>query len=384
MKFYRLPDSNGDALAEIAIFAGDSGVTEYHIIIRLESPNLLFAAQLQTIMQSFQSAVKEVYPGACTVFRRFFVSDAINQAAEVERQARLCDPDGVVSVIGQAPLNGTKIALWAYLQKGSQVQTLEGNIALASHNGYTHLWSSEPLSPEGDARCQTERIFRNCIGRMGALGFDLASHCMRTWLLINDIDNNYAGVVEARNDVFDTIGLTNDTHFIASTGISGRPPAPRASVMMDTYAVKGLQPQQVQHLYAPAFLNPTHEYGVRFERGTCIHFGDRREVFISGTASIGNKGEIVWPGDIVSQTHRMWDNVEALLAEAECTFADLAQIIVYLRDPADYYVVSALFKEKFPEVPHIIVNAPVCRPGWLVEMECIAIKADSCDSYIPF
>ena len=101
---------------------------------------------------------------------------------------------------------------------------------------------------------------------------------------------------------------------------------------MDTYAVDGLKSEQIHYLYAPTHLNPTYEYGVSFERGTYVDYGDRRQVFISGTASINNKGEVVYPGDIRKQTERMWENVEALLKEAGCTFDDLGQMIVYLRD----------------------------------------------------
>jgi len=64
-----------------------------------------------------------------------------------------------------------------------------------------------------------------------------------------------------------------------------------------------------------------------------------------------------------------------LLDEADCAFDDLMQIIVYLRDMADYKLVNKLFDQKFPTVPKVIVLAPICRPGWLVEMECIASKA---------
>ena len=53
--------------------------------------------------------------------------------------------------------------------------------------------------------------------------------------------------------------------------------------------------------------------------------------------------------------------------------------------PADYAVVNQLFEEKFggnagrKATPFILVNAPVCRPGWLIEMECMATKAISSD-----
>jgi hypothetical protein len=33
-----------------------------------------------------------------------------------------------------------------------------------------------------------------------------------------------------------------------------------------------------------------------------------------------------------------------------------------------------MFDEKFPNMPYVITLAPVCRPTWLIEMECMAVK----------
>jgi enamine deaminase RidA (YjgF/YER057c/UK114 family) len=151
--------------------------------------------------------------------------------------------------------------------------------------------------------------------------------------------------------------------------------------MMDAYAVDGVQQEQVHYLYAPTHLNPTYEYGVSFERGTYVDYGDRRQVFISGTASINNKGEVMYPGDIRQQTLRMWENVETLLAEAECTYEHVGHMIVYLRDMADYAMVERMFAERFPHTPKVFLLAPVCRPGWLIEMECMAVKAIDNSNY---
>lgn len=95
------------------------------------------------------------------------------------------------------------------------------------------------------------------------------------------MDVNYAGVVKARNEVFVTQNLTEKTHYISSTGIGGRHADPKVLVQMDTYAVGGIKPEQIHFLYAPTHLNPTYEYGVSFERGTYVDYGDRRQVFIS-------------------------------------------------------------------------------------------------------
>ncbi|MBR6265313.1 MAG: hypothetical protein IKR66_01815, partial [Bacteroidales bacterium] len=107
----------------------------------------------------------------------------------------------------------------------------------------------------------------------------------------------------------------------------------------------------------------------------------RRQLFVSGTASIDNKGNVVHVGDIRNQTLRMWENVGKLLEEKEHTMDDIAQMIVYLRDVADYSLVKSMYDERFPETPKVIVLAPVCRPAWLIEMECISLKEYSNSGY---
>ena len=69
----------------------------------------------------------------------------------------------------------------------------------------------------------------------------------------------------------------------------------------------------------------------------------------------------------------MIENVNALLKEADSGFNDVAQIIVYLRDIADYQTVKEIFDKRFPDIPRVITLAPVCRPTWLIEMECVAV-----------
>ena len=205
-------------------------------------------------------------------------------------------------------------------------------------------------------------------------GCDIGANCIRTWLFVQDVDVNYAGVVVGRRNKFTKIGLNENTHYIASTGIAGSNEFRDSSVTMDAYAVKAISPEQITYLKGSTHLNPTHEYGVTFERGTAVDYIDRRHIFISGTASIDNKGEILHPGDVRRQTERMWENVEVLLAEAGAAYDDVAQMIVYLRDIADYQVVRKMYEERFPNHPKVFLWAPVCRPGWLVEMECIAVK----------
>lgn len=365
---------------EIFRYEVQEGVSEYHAILRVTNPRLTYAEQVDCLLKAYDCLIVGELKGAVAVFKRFFVSDAANQANYLQALHAECS-DCALSIIEQAPLDGTKVAMWVYLQKGVQTKTLKNGIYEVQHGAYRHLWMAGACNQAANSEYQMRIIFNDYVMQLLENGCNLAQNCIRTWIFVQNVDVNYAGVVKARNEVFVTQNLTDKTHFIASTGIAGRHSNPKVLVQMDAYAVDGIRQEQVHYLYAPTHLNPTYEYGVSFERGTYVDYGDRRQVFISGTASINNKGEIMYPGAIRKQTARMWENVETLLNEADCTFDHVAHLLVYLRDIADYTVVKDMFEVRFPNIPKVFLQAPVCRPGWLVEMECMAVKPISDERY---
>ncbi len=359
---------------EISRFEVEGGVSEYHVMIHVTQPGLTFREQVDAVLNTYYGMLEKELKGAVAVFKRYFLSDAANQADYLSAQV----PESstcACSVVEQAPLDGTKIALWVYLQSDMQTRILDNGLFEAVHGAYTHLWGGSASNRAANSEYQTRLLLNDYVMQLIGRGGHLSENCIRTWFFVQNVDVNYAGVVKARNEVFVTQNLTEHTHYIASTGIGGRNADPKVLVQMDTYAVLGLKKEQIRFLYAPTHLNPTYEYGVSFERGTCVDYGDRRQVFISGTASINNKGEVVFPGDIRRQTERMWENVGALLDEAEMGFEDVGQMLVYLRDVSDYHVVKEMFDTRFPGIPKVILLAPVCRPGWLIEMECMGTKA---------
>ncbi len=368
-------------LIQISRYEVPEGVNEYHVMIRVTNARLTYSEQVEAVLSAYTCLVEGELKGSCAVFKRFFLSDAANQA-DYLRAMLAEDSDCPLSVVEQPPLDGSKIAMWTYLQKGVQTKSLPKGIYEVKHGAYRHLWMAGACNQASNSEYQMRLLFNDYVMQLLENGCSLANNCIRTWLYVQNVDVNYAGVVKARNEVFATQNLTDKTHFIASTGIAGRHANPKVLVQMDAYAVDGIKQEQIHYLYAPTHLNPTYEYGVSFERGTYVDYGDRRQVFISGTASINNKGEIVHPGDIRKQTLRMWENVETLLKEAECTFDHVCHLLVYLRDVADYTVVKEMFEERFPNTPKVFLLAPVCRPGWLIEMECMAVK-DVCHPQYP-
>ncbi len=343
-------------------------------IMHVVDGTLDFSSQLNRLLSAYGQVLEGPLKGYKPVFLRIFLSDALSQMPLLAPHLSLFSPSEV-SVIQQPPLDGTCIALWMMLSSDVDLRRLPNGLLECSHGMYRDYYSSAS-APSGcsshDATCSLLESYAATLKEMRGT---LKDHCMRTWFFVHDIDDNYQGVVKGRNEVFDQEDLTTGTHFLSSTGIGGTSAMDGAIVQMDAYAMMGMESSQVSFLYALDHLNRTSEYGVRFERGTRIDFGDRRLAIISGTASIDAGGEIVHPGDVTAQTLRMWENVLALLEEAECGFEDVLSMIVYLRNPSDYPVVRDLFKERFPEMPVILLWAPVCRPGWLIEMECMALKA---------
>ena len=371
---------SGNTSKEIFRYEVAEGVSEYHVMLHVTNSRLTYTEQVDTLLEAYHEMLDGELKGAVAVLKRFFLSDAANQADYL--QAIHTEQSGcALSIVEQPPLDGTKVALWVYLQKNVQMKALPGGIYEVKHGEYRHLWMAGACNQASNSEYQMRLLLNDYVMQLLENGCSLAENCIRTWIYVQNVDVNYAGVVKARNEVFVTQNLTDKTHFIASTGIAGRHANPKVLVQLDTYAVDGVKKEQIHYLYAPTHLNPTYEYGVSFERGTYVDYGDRRQVFISGTASINNKGEIVYPGDIRKQTLRMWENVEVLLKEAECTFDHVGHLLVYLRDVADYTVVREMFEERFPNIPKVFLLAPVCRPGWLIEMECMAVKPIHDDRY---
>ena len=361
---------------EVASFCPREGVGEWHVMLHVDPRHEGFEGQLHRIYAAEDRLPEmEGFEGARYILKRYFLSDSTNQQPLMREES-----DVALSCIQQQPLDGSKVAVWLYLTSGQEITTEHGTL-VASSNGYRHLWHMGFVCNQGDSAQQTTILLNQYEELLGKFGATLADNCLRTWFFVRDVDTQYAGMVKARRENFEQQGLTPDTHYIASTGIGGGPADTKALVQMGTYAITGFEPGQQRYLYAKTHLNPTYEYGVTFERGTRMEYGDRTHVLISGTASINNRGEVVHVGDVRQQTRRMWENVEALLHEGGMEFSDVMHLVVYLRDTGDYEVVSEMFRERFPDIPTVITLAPVCRPAWLIEMECIAVRKNNNPKY---
>lgn len=358
--------------AETAFFG--YGRAEAHAIIHAKS-GLPFKTQLEAVLNVAKSLEKDL-GGLQPVFKRYFLSDAANQA-----QFLPSEEPCATSRIQQAPLDGSKIAIFVVYRHDADFKNM-GNGLWEDSQG--RIIAGDAPHRAGNTHDLTVYHLARMADELERRGASLLDNCVRTWFMVRDVDLNYAGVVQGRNEEFERRGLNRQTHFITSTGIEGHPVCREETMAFNALCNTRLQPGQMGFIYGTTHLNPTIEYGVAFERGTTVDYRDRRHVYISGTASIDNKGRVVHPGNIEAQTRRMIENIGVLLAEAGCNRDDIAHLIVYLRDPSDYAAVKNVYDKLLPSVPRVIVLAPVCRPGWLVETECMAIKRADYPQYAQF
>lgn len=313
-----------------------------------------FEEEFAALRQEYESALAEcgATPGE-ELLLRFHLSDAANQGPALRRFLG----GRPASIVDQPPAAGTRVSLEAWIVEGTPLRC---RVA----------YSPRPVG--NDSYSQMYELFGKLADDAAAKRGSLDRNVLRTWIYCRDVDNNYPGVVRGRNRRFDEHGMRE--RYIASTGIGGGTDVPGQLVAMDALLCDGAAPEQTA-LRALRNLSPTALYGVRFERGMRIGWRDRDWFLISGTASIDCKGEVLHVGDVVKQSRRVVENISALLAEGGAGLADVRAATVYLRDPAELAAVRSVFDPVFRTIPCVYLRAPVCRPAWLVECECIAAKS---------
>ena len=144
----------------------------------------------------------------------------------------------------------------------------------------------------------------------------------------------------------------------------------------------GNEPIEKRAITNLGVLNEAYEYAKpsSFSRGMRIDIGNIVILLISGTASIDEQGRSVHIGDFRAQMRRTYKNITALLAAEGATWHDIVRTTCYLRDiDCDYAEFNeertAFFKEQGldPLPASTGIEAKLCRPELLVEMEAIAM-----------
>ncbi|MBU1044484.1 MAG: RidA family protein [Candidatus Omnitrophica bacterium] len=119
-----------------------------------------------------------------------------------------------------------------------------------------------------------------------------------------------------------------------------------------------------------------------FPRGLKVELDNTIMMFISGTASVGPKGESCHPGDFHAQAMHTYKNIQSLLEEQNASFKDIVKFTIYLKDmKKDYDNLNKARDLFFQEIgftrqtipASTCVQASLCREELLIEIEAIAM-----------
>jgi enamine deaminase RidA (YjgF/YER057c/UK114 family) len=202
----------------------------------------------------------------------------------------------------------------------------------------------------------------------------------RTWIHLADIGRDYAALNRVRRDLFVRRGISPPP---ASTGIGGSPLLPVAGAPASSrsarcslalHAVSFTGGARFTPLRSPS-LNEAPLYGSDFSRGMRLPIPGGELLHISGTAAVDERGLTVAPGDLRAQVERTLLNVRLLLEGAGAGLGDVVAAVTYLKDRSALDSCLALLEPLgLLEAPHAIVEAEICRPELLIEVEAIAVR----------
>lgn len=378
-------------------FNTENGTDEFYLVVTPDRVTAHYESQLDEVFRLYHDKLNEMCLAPdSAIWATVYLSDCMNQEQQLRQNPAfvLLAQHAALSVYEGKPC-GSKIAILAYhirpylpLKKRAVVMDGLGHSAngVAYGSGaLEHIVIKNILPSKGQAMTeQANDLFGQVAQFFGGQKLPMSS-LIRTWIYIRDIDKDYGEMVSARKLFFQNHGLTQSTGFPASTGIEGLSKDPNHLILMDSFIIRGAKSGQIRRMQALSHLCSTVDYGVTFERGLEVVYGDRRHFYISGTASISSDGRILHEGDVVQQAKRTVENMTALLENHGAELNDMAYFVVYIRDLSDgEHVRTALNSLLPPHLPYLIVVGKVCRPGWLIEIEGIGISNQGVAEFPPY
>ena len=295
--------------------------------------------------------------------------------------------------VQQAPGAPARLAMEAWAVGGPRVivERLADQATLVSYDGMRWLYAntSRPRVPGQSCYRVTQELFQQTGAQLRSAGMGW-EQVVRTWWYLGDITGDEGGVERyqelnrARAEAFADIkfGGHNLSGYPASTGIGMNPGAGTTLTTMalqterkDVRLVPLENPRQTP---AYDYARRYSQLSPRFSRAMALVTPDHITTWLSGTASIV-QSEVCHPDDVVAQTEETLDNIRALItaenfarhgiAGAGATLRDLAKVRVYVKRAEDFAACRAVCARRLGPVPALYLQAEVCRPELLVEIE---------------
>jgi len=230
---------------------------------------------------------------------------------------------------------------------------------------YCFLDEIVPANPHATGAAQTVSVFETIERVLHAEGMNFG-HLVRTWFYLDKILDWYDEFNQARTPFLEARG-TFDHLLPASTGI-GMPNRHGAAVIAGALAIER-KGATVQEVPSPLQCSAV-EYRSAFSRAVEVTRKGRRELYISGTASIEPGGKTAFVGDAPAQIDLTMQVAEALLCSRGMDWSHCTRAIAYLKEP-EYapFFARYLATHGLEALPVTWTHADVCRDDLLFEIE---------------
>lgn len=202
---------------------------------------------------------------------------------------------------------------------------------------------------------------------------------VRTWIYLSDILDWYDDFNCARTEKFNQFDMlqnssngkvVEDIFMPASTGIAGNNPM-GASGAMDVLAIIPGENSSLKIAQTAGEKQKSpYRYKSAFSRAMTIKDGSRKQILLSGTAAIDDKGISLYPGDTRSQILKTLEVVDKLISSEGASYSDISEVTVFLKNPKDLPIYLKVIEEKkLTEMPAVVMVADVCRDDLLFELD---------------
>jgi enamine deaminase RidA (YjgF/YER057c/UK114 family) len=272
------------------------------------------------------------------------------------------------------PCNGKHLAgLQAVLLKGTPVRRLEldgvvvGSAWSDADADYCWLTGILPSDLSAPRAAQTRQVFERmeAVLEQAGLGF---LDVVRTWLYLDHLLDWYGEFNGVRTRFFEERGVFNN-RVPASTGIGACNPQGAALVAGALVVRPRHRNVKISVIASPLQCEATN-YKSSFSRAMELEFPGRRQLLISGTASIAPGGESMHRGDTAAQIDLTMKVVGAILESRGMAWQNTTRAIGYFQDMRDAPLLADYCRANgIQDFPVVNAHAAVCRHDLLFEIE---------------
>ncbi len=302
---------------------------------------------------------------------------------EVESEGTLC----FVGEMSCEPSPVAGIQVWAVQSKKSAVvcQLIVEGQAVGRTFCYQNICyvSVASLGPRRDIG-KEQKLQDHAVSMFDQANEILRTHGLsyrdvaRTWIYLPKLLSWYDEFNAARREAYRKFGLMDGQKPVwlpASTGIQGDCPLGR-ECMMDFLAISRREQGtlEMEMLTSPRQCD-AFQYGSSFSRAVELKDESVSRIYVSGTASIDERGKTAHVGQADNQIRHTLVAVRDLLSTRGHRFSDVAHCVVFLKRPEYSPEFRSIAKEEGLDYRGVIETAAdICRDDLLFELEVMTVK----------